>query len=83
MPDSASLVDDEIVVSLIEDHKGLRDGIRWMLESTEGFLCNGSYGSVEEALEYWESNRPIHQQVILMDIGLPGVQGDGGRAHCS
>ena len=78
MSDSASLVDDEIVVSLIEDHKGLRDGIRWMLESTEGFLCNGSYGSVEEALEYWESNRPKHQQVVLMDIGLPGLQGTEG-----
>ena len=78
MSESASLVDDEIIVSLIEDHKGLRDGIRWMLESTEGFLCNGSYGSVEEALEQWESERPKHQQVILMDIGLPGLQGTEG-----
>ena len=71
-------VEDEIIVSIIEDHKGLRDGMRWMLESTDGFICNGSYGSVEDALTQWEQTPPIQNQIILMDIGLPGMQGTEG-----
>lgn len=78
MSNSTSIADEEIIVSIIEDHKGLRDGMRWMLESTDGFICNGSYGSVEDALAYWENTPPIQSQIVLMDIGLPGMQGTEG-----
>lgn len=78
MSNSASIADEEIIVSIIEDHKGLRDGMRWMLESTDGFFCNGSYGSVEDALTHWEKVPPIQSQIVLMDIGLPGMQGTEG-----
>lgn len=78
MSNSAPIIEEEIIVSIIEDHKGLRDGMRWMLESTDGFVCNGSHGSVEDALACWESTPPIQNQIVLMDIGLPGMQGTEG-----
>ena len=78
MSNPAHLVEEEIIVSIIEDHKGLRDGMRWMLESTDGFICNGSYGSVEDALDHWKDTPPIKSQIVLMDIGLPGMQGTEG-----
>ncbi|MBX2822828.1 MAG: response regulator transcription factor [Rhodothermaceae bacterium] len=79
MSNPVHTVEEDIIVSIIEDHKGLRDGMRWMLESTDGFICNGSYGSIEDALAYWEENTPpIDNQIVLMDIGLPGMQGTEG-----
>ena len=78
MLNSSPTLEETIIVSIIEDHKSLRDGMRWMLESTDGFVCNGGYGSVEEALAQWEKSAPIHNQIVLMDIGLPGMQGTEG-----
>jgi DNA-binding NarL/FixJ family response regulator len=64
-----------ISVAIVEDHLDLRNSLSLILKTTPGYACVGSYGSVEELLEHLEENAP---QVILMDIGLPGMSGIEG-----
>jgi DNA-binding NarL/FixJ family response regulator len=64
-----------IKVALVEDRREIREGLAMLIGGTEGFCCTGSYGSMEEAL------RQIGQQVpdvVLSDIGLPGMSGIEG-----
>ena len=53
----------------------LREGLAFLIDGTEGFRCSGSYGSVEQALQKLERDLP---QVVLIDIGLPGMSGIDG-----
>jgi DNA-binding NarL/FixJ family response regulator len=64
-----------ISVAIVEDHVDLRNSLGLILKTTPGYSCVGSYGSVEELLESLDENVP---QVILMDIGLPGMSGIEG-----
>ncbi len=66
---------------IVEDDEQLREGLQWMIESSPGFVCAGSYGSCEDALEAWRRTPPPDRTVLLMDIGLPGRSGiDCARA---
>ena len=53
----------------------LRDGLRMLIDGTEGFTCVGSYRTMEEALDKIGTNLP---HVVLADIGLPGMNGIEG-----
>jgi DNA-binding NarL/FixJ family response regulator len=64
-----------IKVALIEDQQVLREGLAFLLDGTEGFRCTGSFGSVEQAFRKISDDVP---QVVLMDIGLPGMSGIEG-----
>lgn len=64
-----------IKVALIEDQQVLREGLAFLLDGTEGFRCSGSFGSVEQAFRRISDDVP---QVVLMDIGLPGMSGIEG-----
>jgi DNA-binding NarL/FixJ family response regulator len=64
-----------ISVAIVEDHVDLRNSLGLILKTTPGYSCVGSYGSVEELLEDMDESVP---QVILMDIGLPGMSGIEG-----
>lgn len=46
-----------------------------MINGTEGFSCTGSYRSMEEALDRIGSALP---DIVLADIGLPGMNGIDG-----
>lgn len=61
-----------IRIGIVEDHQGVRKAWATMIEAEEGFECVGSCASGEEALERFPAARP---QVVLMDIGLPGMNG--------
>jgi DNA-binding NarL/FixJ family response regulator len=66
---------DPIRVALIEDHRTIREGLAALIGGTEGFQCIGSYGSMEEALPRISAHLP---DVVLADIGLPGMSGIEG-----
>lgn len=65
-----------ISVAIVEDDDVIRDGVREYLDSQENMICVAAKSSVERFLAVLnEENRP---DVILMDIGLPGMSGISG-----
>jgi DNA-binding NarL/FixJ family response regulator len=68
---------DPIKVAIVEDVRSLREGFFMLIDGTPGFRCTGSYRSMEEALDKVPLSLP---DVMLLDIGLPGMNGiDGVR----
>ncbi len=66
---------DLISIAIIEDHREFRDYLTALIGGTEGFDCTGSFRSIEDALPKINAQVP---DVILMDIGLPGMNGIDG-----
>ena len=64
-----------IKVAVIEDQPVIREGLRILLDSTNGYRCTGCFNSVETALPNLGNDRP---DIVLMDIGLPGMSGIEG-----
>jgi len=64
-----------IKVAIIEDVREIREGLAMMIKFTEGYRCTGSFRSMEEALEKIRFDLP---DVVLVDIGLPGMSGVEG-----
>jgi DNA-binding NarL/FixJ family response regulator len=65
-------------VVIIEDVRDVREGLSVLINGTAGFRCASAYRTMEEALE---NIAPERTDVILTDIGLPGMSGiDGIRA---
>ena len=62
-------------VAVIEDHREFRDYLTALISGTDGFECTGSFSSVEEAIPRIDSRVP---EVVLIDIGLPGMNGIEG-----
>jgi DNA-binding NarL/FixJ family response regulator len=57
---------------VIEDQREIRDGLRLLINGTPGYRCTATFTSIEEALAQTACDTP---QVILLDIGLPGMSG--------
>ena len=70
----------QIRVALVEDQAPTREGLASLIGGSPGFEISGQYGSMEEALAALELVRP---DVLLVDIGLPGMSGIEGvrRLH--
>lgn len=64
-----------IKTAIIEDQDDIREGLASLIGFTPGFKCTGSYQSMEEALDKIRRDIP---DVILSDIGLPGMDGIQG-----
>jgi DNA-binding NarL/FixJ family response regulator len=64
-----------IKTAIIEDQNDIREGLASLIGFTEGFKCTGAYQSMEEALDRIKMNVP---DVVLSDIGLPGMDGIQG-----
>jgi DNA-binding NarL/FixJ family response regulator len=64
-----------IRVVIIEDVREVREGLAMLISGTNGFQCAGSYRTMEDALSGISGTRP---DVILTDIGLPGMDGVEG-----
>lgn len=64
-----------IQVTIIEDQREVREGLMTLIDGTPGFRCVSSFRTMEDALERIDANLP---DVILTDIGLPGMSGVEG-----
>ena len=65
-------------VVIVEDERDVREGLAILIHGTPGFQCLRSYRTMEEALLHLDGDRP---DVLLTDIGLPGMSGIDGIAH--
>lgn len=72
MPDRSAARDEVIAVAVVEDGHEVREGLSYLIGSSAGFRAGGAYASAEEAIEGFASGPP---DVVLMDIGLPGISG--------
>jgi DNA-binding NarL/FixJ family response regulator len=62
-------------VVIIEDLRDVREGLRLLINGTPGFSCIASYRTMEDAIARVADEQP---DVILTDIGLPGMSGIEG-----
>jgi len=61
-----------IRVAIVEDRTEVRQGLGYLIDGSDGFACVGLFGDAESALE---ALSPETVDVVLMDIGLPGMSG--------
>ncbi len=59
-------------VLLVDDHKIMRDGLKAILSRGEEFRVVGEAESGTDAVQFVKNHRP---DLVLMDIGLPGLNG--------
>jgi len=59
-------------VLLVDDHKIMRDGIKAILNRSGEFRVAGEAENGSDAVQFVKKFRP---QMVLMDIGLPGLNG--------
>ncbi|HEU4390864.1 MAG TPA: response regulator transcription factor [Blastocatellia bacterium] len=64
-----------VQVAIIEDLRDVREGLAVLINGSAGFRCVASYRAMEDALRSIDSSRP---DVVLTDIGLPGMSGIEG-----
>jgi DNA-binding NarL/FixJ family response regulator len=61
-------------VIIIEDNELLRDSLKEAINKSSSINCINVFGSGEAALEFIESEELV-PDIILLDIGLPGMSG--------
>ena len=74
--EDATAADHVIRVAIIEDSREVREGLAALINGTRGFSCSSSYYSMEAALAGISQQK--EPDVILTDIGLPGMSGIEG-----
>jgi DNA-binding NarL/FixJ family response regulator len=63
----------KIKALLVDDHKIVRDGIRYILNSDKNIEVVGEASNGIEAIKYLEKNNEI--DIVLMDINMPHLNG--------
>jgi YesN/AraC family two-component response regulator len=63
-----------IIVAIVEDIKDIREGLKLLIDNSDGFACSEVYVNAEDAVKALPESNP---DVVLMDINLPGISGSG------
>lgn len=61
-----------ISVAIVDDERDIRDGLRKLLDTSDGFICAGAYADAQSAIKGIRTAPP---QVVLMDVDLPDMSG--------
>ena len=72
---SAAEMSKTINIVLIEDQRDVREGLSALINGSAGFRCLAAHRTMEDGLRSIERNLP---DVVLTDIGLPGMSGVEG-----
>jgi DNA-binding NarL/FixJ family response regulator len=75
MPEPTRSEPGSIKTAIVEDQREIRQSLAVLISGTEGYSCTGSYRTMEEALDKMRFDPP---DVVLCDIGLPGMSGIEG-----
>jgi two-component system, NarL family, response regulator NreC len=62
----------KVSILLVDDHKVLRDGLRYLLETEPDLAVVGEASTAEQAIELANSLLP---DIIVMDLNLPDISG--------
>jgi len=71
-------MNDEIRIMIVEDQEAVREGLRVLINGSEGYRCIAACRTAEEALGCIGNELP---DVVLMDINLPGMRGTECVVH--
>jgi NarL family two-component system response regulator YdfI len=71
-------MDEPIRVLIADDHALVREGLRLILEASDGFAVAGEAGDGAAALRLVEKVQP---DVVLMDLRMPGMDGLEALTH--
>jgi DNA-binding NarL/FixJ family response regulator len=64
-----------ITVAVVEDARHTREGLVRLINGAAGYRCTAAFATMEDALEQIPNAPP---DVVLVDIGLPGMSGIDG-----
>lgn len=67
-----------ISIAIIEDIDEIRNSLKEFFTYSENLLCEIAANSVESFIETLKQGNKIKPDIILLDIGLPGISGING-----
>lgn len=67
-----------IRVAIVEDRSEVRQGLAYLISGSEGFDCVATFEDAESALAAMDA---LDVDVVLLDIGLPGMSGIDALPH--
>src|SRR5688500_852985 len=68
----------QIRVLIVDDHSGVRRGIKNLLQAAKDMIVVGEGGNGAEAIELANTRNP---DILLLDIELPDQRGDAVMRH--